>query len=235
MGRAAWWWGVPWNRFRAARTERAVSGRSDDERSKSTAPQRHVHRRARAGRRAHLDESGASGEVVEGPSRKDLAVGGRCVLSAAKDDVWRGWWCVYAASACGERRRLRGGTCERRMLRNARRSSGSSGHASGGRCRSVASGAVERVGASEASRGEAEPLRKRVTAQRGNERRGTSRFVGCGMGECVCGGGARPHHGDVRGGVGGVVKGACGSSKLSAAARLVRSPLRSGRGASGER
>ena len=104
---------------------------------------------------------------------------------------------MYAASACGERRRLRGGTCERRMLRNARRSSGSSGHASGGRCRSVASGAVERVGASEASRGEAEPLRKRVTAQRGNERRGTSRFVGCGMGER--GGEARPHHGGVRG------------------------------------
>ena len=90
---------------------------------------------------------------------------------------------MYAASVCGERRRLRGGTCERRMLRNARRSSGSSGHASGGRCRSVASGAVERVGASEASRGEAEPLRKRVTAQRGNERRGTSRFVGCGTRE----------------------------------------------------
>ena len=111
---------------------------------------------------------------------------------------------VYAASACGERRRLRGGTCERRMLRNARRSSGSSGHASGGRCRSVASGAVERVGASEASRGEAEPLRKRVTAQRGNERRGTSRFVGCGMGER--GGEARPHHGGVRA-PGGFVRG----------------------------
>ena len=63
----------------------------------------------------------------------------------------------------------------------------------------VASGAVERVGASEASRGEAEPLRKRVTAQRGNERRGTSRFVGCGMGErpggrgfVECGMGERP-------------------------------------------
>ena len=40
VGRAAWWWGVPWNRFLAARTERAVSGRSDDERSESTAPQR---------------------------------------------------------------------------------------------------------------------------------------------------------------------------------------------------
>ena len=45
--------------------------------------------------------SGASGEVVEGPSRKDLAVGGRCVLSAAKDDVWRGWW----SSACMRRAR----------------------------------------------------------------------------------------------------------------------------------
>ena len=112
---------------------------------------------------------------------------------------------VYAASACGERRRLRGGTCERRMLRNARRSSGSSGHASGSRCRSTASGAVERVGASEASRGEAEPLRKRVTAQRGNERRGTSRFVGCGMGER--GGEARPHHGGVRA-PGGFMRGA---------------------------
>ena len=44
--------------------ERAVSGRSDDERSKRTAPQRRVHRRALAGRRAHLDEGGASGEVV---------------------------------------------------------------------------------------------------------------------------------------------------------------------------
>jgi len=111
---------------------------------------------------------------------------------------------VYAASACGERRRLRGGTCERRMLRNARRSSGSSGHASGGRCRSVASGAVERVGASEASRGEAEPLRKRVTAQRGNERRGTSRFVGCGMGERGGGGAGSSSSPWWRAGPGGV-------------------------------
>ena len=140
---------MPWNRFRAARTERAVSGRSDDERSESTAPQRHAHRRARAGRRAHLDESGASGEVVEGPSRKDLAVGGRCVLSAAKDDVWRGWW----SSACMRRARAVsvGGSGAARARGECyvtlyRQSSGSSGHASGGRCRSVASGAVEREG-----------------------------------------------------------------------------------------
>ena len=134
------------------------------------------------------------------------------VLSAAKDDVWRGWLSsaearvkrVYAASVCGERWRLRCGTCERRMLRNARRSSGSSGHASGGRCRSVASGAVERVGASEASRGEAEPLRKRVTAQRGNERRGTSRFVGCGMGERGGGGAGSSSSPWWRAGPGGV-------------------------------
>ena len=93
---------------------------------------------------------------------------------------------VYAASACGERRRLRGGTARARgecyVTLDGRPAAADmrAGAAAGA---GVASGAVERVGASEASRGEAEPLQKRVTAQRGNERRGTSRFVGCGTRE----------------------------------------------------
>ena len=115
---------------------------------------------------------------------------------------------MYAASVCGERRRLRGGTARARgecyvTLDGRPAAAGMRAGAAAGA--GVASGAVERVGASEASRGEAEPLRKRVTAQRGNERRGTSRFVGCGMGER--GGEARPHHGGVRA-PGGFVRGA---------------------------
>ena len=81
--------------------ERAVSGRSDDERSKRTAPQRRVHRRALAGRRAHHDESGASGEVVvEGAFAERSR--GVSDLSVANYDVWRGWWLIRSTTLdCG--------------------------------------------------------------------------------------------------------------------------------------